>query len=351
MFSFFFVYPSFNCWLNKRRINYSYIPAVIVTIITTSIISFGSIILTYLIDKNAQTYIISILIIQILCYLPFYCYELRVLGHISAKQRKEHWKYCISFQMPLVAHSLSYLVLAQADRIMIGQMVGNGKAAIYSVAYSFSSVIIIVQVSINQVFQPWRYKKLEQHDYSKIEKVSMLILAVIGVFILMFISIAPDIMKILFSGEYFEAIKMIPPVSASVFFMMQYTIFTDIESYFYKTKYIMYASSICAVVNVILNYFAINLWGYIACAYTTLLTYILFSVLHYFFMNKVCKDSGMKEKIFSQPVLCILSFVFLLIVFIMIVFYQYPEFRYSSCFVLLFVCLITCRKMVLYVKP
>ena len=56
---------------------------------------------------------------------------------------KKYWKYAILFNLPLIPHYLSQIVLNSADRIMISSMVGESEAGIYSLAYSLSSIMTL----------------------------------------------------------------------------------------------------------------------------------------------------------------------------------------------------------------
>lgn len=312
VFSVMFVYlllqPSYNAWLTRKRFNYEYKQSVIVTVLFAILTVGASMTAVILIEKTAYMKVTSMLLMEILFCLPFYLKNINIKNIIKNKEEVFlYWKYLLKFQIPLVFHSLSYLVLGQADRIMIGNMVGTTETAIYSVAYSLASVLSIFQTSINQSFKPWRYQKLEERDYSAIKKVSNVLLIFMGIVIIAFILVAPEIMKLLFNSEYYDAIWIIPSVTLSVYFMFLYNIFTDIQSYYGETRYIAFVSIICAIVNIVLNYFAINMFGYIACGYTTLFSYILFSVFHYHFMNKICKDNMGNEQPVDRKFILIFS--------------------------------------------
>lgn len=340
MFAYFLVQPAYNCWINKKRFNYDYKPVVISTILFTFLSTVISLIAVIYIKKTAIVRIISMLIVQILFCLPFYLNNMNFKQmYLNRFKIKKYWIYMLNFQLPLVIHSLSFLVLAQSDRIMIGRLIGNSEAALYSVAYSLSNVAIIFQTSINQVLKPWRYQKMELKEYSVLRNITNLLLILFGILILMFILVAPEVMKFLFNDSYYEAVWTIPPVTVSIFFMFLYNIFTDIESYFSKTKYIMYASLICAIFNIVLNYIGINLWGYISCGYTTLISYILFAILHYYFMNKVCRLQGISNSIFNKKFIVTISII---LVFLMVIFtctYNNMLLRYFIFFILLLVCI------------
>ena len=56
-----------------------------------------------------------------------------------------------------------------------------------------------------------------------------------------------------------------------------------------KQKYITIATFTGALVNIITNYIFIQKFGYIAAGYTTLVCYMIYAVLHFLFMEKICK--------------------------------------------------------------
>lgn len=346
MVIYFLFLPGFNCWIIRKRFDYTYKPVVIATILTSSIISIGTSIIVFFGERTALNYLQISLVLEILCYLPFYIKEVFPPKKGMSTVINKYWKYCLRFQLPLVAHSLSYFILGQADRIMIGMLVNDEKAGIYSVAYSLANVVIIFQTSINQVIQPWRYKKLEEKNYSIIENSTNQIVLITGYLILFFVLIAPEIMKWLFSKDYYEAIWTIPPIAISILFMMMYTIFTDIESYFYKTNYIMIASIVCAMVNIFLNYLGITFWGYIACGYTTLISYILFAVLHYYFMKKVCIKAGIQQNLIDGKRLLILGSIIILFTGILVTIYNYWIIRYVIVLIMLLLAYLYIKKII-----
>ena len=101
---------------------------------------------------------------------------------------------------------------------------------------------------------------------------------------------APEAIAIFAPPSYQEAIWTVPSVALSVFFMFLYTFFATFEFYYEKTQYIAGATVGGALLNIGLNYICIQKFGYIAAGYTTLFSYMLFALLHYYFMRKICKE-------------------------------------------------------------
>ncbi|MBR1658523.1 MAG: oligosaccharide flippase family protein [Synergistaceae bacterium] len=300
MFVLFLVQPSYQCWMYRERYNYKYELVVIMTLLSATVTTFVPLYFVAFVSNSAKTKVAVTLICGVLFSVPFYISSLVSGGMV--RERKfflDNLRFCLTFQTPLVVHSLSFLILGQSDRMMISEMVGRSEAAIYSVSYSLAVVVSIFQSSINQVFQPYRYQKMQEGDDTAIRNTTNSLLILFAGMIINFILIAPETIGILFPKYYYDAIWVIPPVSVGIFFIFLYSIFVDVESFYEKTKYVMYASIVCAVTNIFLNYVGIKSFGYIACAYTTLISYILFAVMHYTFMKRTCRECGIDKKYFD----------------------------------------------------
>ena len=63
----------------------------------------------------------------------------------------------------------------------------------------------------------------------------------------------------------------------------------------------------CAILNLILNYIFINIFGYQAAAYTTFFCYLFFCIIHYLFYKKVCKELLGRIQIYDIKFIVVLS--------------------------------------------
>lgn len=341
-FLYFFVQPANQCWIIYNRSEFKYKAPIIFSIIYSLLYFVIPYICVVYFGKTAEIKVVSSMIMSVIMYLPFYVRNANIKLIIkNINSAVEQVKFILKFQIPCIANSLSLVVLSSADRIMIGNLCGNEQVAYYTVAYTIAFVISVLQISINQVLTPWRYKKLDEKDYDAITKSTNGLLLCIGVLIILFVLIVPDGIRIFFPEKYYEAIWCVPPVSASIFFMLLYSIFVNVETYFNDTKYIMYIAIVCSAVNVILNYYAIKLFGYISCAYTTLISYLLFAILHFIFMSRICSQNSLKTKLFDKKIILGISlFIIFFTVFITLaydsIFYRYIIFTIilTSCYVI-----------------
>ena len=233
------------------------------------------------------------------------------------------------FNLPLIPHYLSQTVLNGADRIMIQNMVGDEAAGIYGLAYSISLVMTLFNTALSQTMSPWIYQKIKMREETDIAGISYIALLVIAVVNLTLIALAPELVAIFAPLEYYDAIWVIPPVAMSTIFMFSYDLFAKFEFYYEKTKYIMAASMFGAVLNVVLNYIFIPIYGYYAAGYTTLVCYIVYVLTHYTFMRKICASYLGGVEIYTPKTLLKIYAGFTGCGFALMVTYQHPVVRYG----------------------
>lgn len=201
--------------------------------------------------------------------------------------QRQYLKWGLSYSIPIIFHGLSQVILSQFDRIMIRNMVGDAEAGIYSFGYTIFSIINVTINSLGAVWTPWFYEKMNNGESKEIRKYSSYYALGILAICLALILTCPELIVILGSSKYVEAKYCTIPIIASGYFVFLYTLPSGIEYYYEKTKYIAMATMAAAGINVILNYYCIIKFGYVAAAYTTLVTYILYFTFHYFIARKI----------------------------------------------------------------
>lgn len=343
--------PAYSCWIVIKRTEFKYKQAVFVTLLYSILSVVFPLVTILFTNKTAQIKFRSTLIASIFIYLFFY---LKNADYIflfkNPKKMFQQWNFILLYQMPIVIHALSYTFLAQSDRIMIGKLVGDAEAGFYSIAYSIANIAALFTNSFNQVLVPWRFKRLENKDYNSIKNSTSPLLIFVAVIMIAFVFISPEALKILFSKDYYAAVWCIPPVALSVYFMFLYSMFVCIENYYEKTKYVAIVSVVCAVINIILNYLLIGIFGYVVCGYTTAFSYLLFCVGHYIFMKRTCKQSGINETIYNMKSTVIISLMTMSITIATTLLYPYPIIRYAVLSIAVIVCILKRKSLLQYIK-
>ncbi len=337
MFAMIWATGSFNFWSMDQRVDFKYQKLVVLTVVISVIQPIiGILLVTYSTDKVTAR-IVGMALVQLLFYTGTFIVQM-LKGHKFFD--KKYWVYALRFDIPLLPHYLSLTVLSSSDRIMIGSMCGDDKAGIYSLAYSLSQVMIMFNTALLQTIEPWIYRKLHDKkvaDIASIAYPSFIIVVAVNLLLIMF---APEAIAFFAPDEYYEAIWVIPSVALSVVFMFMYTFFATFEFYYEKTKYVAAATIGGAILNFVLNFVFIRIFGYVAAGYTTLVSYMLFAVLHYFFMRKVCKEKMDDIHPYKLKYILAISVGTILLGFIFLLSYSMPLLRYGliCVTVLLMVC-------------
>lgn len=194
--------------------------------------------------------------------------------------------------------------------------------------YTISTVMILITSAINNSLMPYIYKSIASGDKKGVKSTTRVLVILVAGLCVVTMTFAPEVIRVFAGKKYMDAIYVIPPVAASVFFIFLYSLFSTIEYYYQKTGFIAIATCICAVANLILNYIFINIYGYYAAGYTTVVCYIGLACLHYFFYRKVSKEEDCGN-IYDGKLCVILSVTVLAVMLIMALTYQYSWVRYG----------------------
>ncbi len=341
------VYPALMFWTTRQRYEFKYIALVFVTIGVAIVSPALGLIAVNLTEEKGIARILTASFVNICVGLFFYILNLKRGKNLFCK---EYWIFALKFNIPLIPHYLSMIILSHSNRIMIERMFGETEVAIYSVAYSFSLIMNIVTQSINSSYVPWTYRKLKDGDTAPLKKYTTLLLLAIATISLVPVLVAPELMWIIAPAEYAEGVWIIPPLSTSVFFMFLYTLFANVEFYFEKTKFVMVASVLGAIINIGLNLLLMPKLGYLAAGYVTMVCYLLFAVAHYAFMRKVCKDKLGINSVYNDKFIILITVIYLICTALAMCLYNFVVVRYSVLLIAFIIIVIKREKVISLVK-
>ena len=329
LFGFLFA-PARDFWLARQRYEYKYKLAGIVTIGSALIASILSVVAV--LYSNEYGTIDAADARLIANYAVVYGVAAIIWISTLVKGKTffniEYWKMSLALSIPLVGYSIAAQILSVSDRMMISQMVGNSAVGVYGTLYTVSSLSLMIWQAIHSSFVPFLFQNIEKKEQN-IKNVSFVLMLLYALVAVMLTYMAPEIVRVLATEEYMEAIYIMPPIAAGVFFTAYANIYSDIAVYFKKTKYVMYPAIVAAAANVVLNYIFIKMFGYMAAAYTTLIAYILLAYLQAVWANKVCKENGIgKEKIFSDQKMLVMAIVTVVLCLLGIALYHFTVLRY-----------------------
>ena len=322
MLIYFIFYPATRFWIARQRYEYKYKALTVVTILSAVFSPMVGLVAVLSLHGNLGVIRLwgtnSILIlVGIVLYV-------RTIWKCPRLVDKDIWIYALKFSIPLLPHYMAMHILSTSDRVMIQSMIGTSEAGLYGLAYTASMIICVAWTATQGSLTPYVYDKLKKDDLKSIGPVAVSCIVLFSVLCFGVVLIAPEVMLILGGERYHSSITLIPPLIASVLFMEMYNLFSMIEFYHKKTLKIMFATLLAAVINVILNYYAIERFGYVAAAYTTLICYVAYCAFHYFNMRNI-----EPRKIYDIRFLSIYSMAYVVACLMCLIIYPYRMVRYG----------------------
>ena len=202
-------------------------------------------------------------------------------------------KRMLVFSFPLAIAGFAGIINETLDRILLKQMLYNpenpssldyaeAQVGIYSASYKLAMLIAILLQAYRYAAEPFFFSQMKNQDRSKIysQIMNVFIAFVCGIFLLVTLNI--DIFKYFIQNEtYWVGLQVVPILlMANIFLGIYYnqSIWFKLSG---KTKFGAYIALFGASLTVLLNILYIPKFGYMACAWATLLVYFTQMVISY----------------------------------------------------------------------
>ena len=202
-------------------------------------------------------------------------------------------KRMLVFSFPLAIAGFAGIINETLDRILLKQMLYNpenpssldyaeAQVGIYSASYKLAMLIAILLQAYRYAAEPFFFSQMKNQDRNKIysQIMNVFIAFVCGIFLLVTLNI--DIFKYFIQNEtYWVGLQVVPILlMANIFLGIYYnqSIWFKLSG---KTKFGAYIALFGASLTVLINILYIPKFGYMACAWATLIVYFTQMVISY----------------------------------------------------------------------
>lgn len=337
---------SLLCWYTYHRFDYKYKSVIFVTLLTSVLAPLAAYIWVSLSPEKGYARIFGYASVTIIFGLVFF-----IIAAVRGKGgfNFRYWKYALGFNIPLIPYYLSQSIFNQSDRIMISQMTGTADAAKYGVAYTLATMLSFVLNAINNSYVPWFYGKIKEGNTRDNRSISNGISLLMAFILLAIIALAPEVIYFMAGKSYADAAYVVPPVAMSILLLFYSQLFINVEFYYEEKTALVWGSIAAAVLNIVLNYLLIPVFGYIAAGYTTLVSYIAFAVANYFTLHLIAKKNNVTCDYFDLKSLIGIFVAFAALSFLAMALYTLPVIRYAIIAAVLLALIIFHRKVIAFV--
>lgn len=232
--------------------------------------------------------------------------------HNSAWKLGKYWNCGIRNNIVLLPHYISGILLASSDRVMISRMIGDDKAGIYSIIYSFSFLVSILFNAVSSAFTPFCYKALKEERIDAIRETCFKLTISMAMICMMVTSVAPEAITVFAPKSYHEAVDLVPVLIIGALFTFLYNLFSCVEFYYHKNIFTTIATFIGAIINISLNYVFLPVLGYKVAAYTTMFGYFVMMVAHYLVSYHIMKKDAFGVKRLAEILVATICFALIM---------------------------------------
>jgi len=223
---------------------------------------------------------------EVLTALLYYGSSLRLLSfRFSLVEARKQ----LAFSIPLIFSSISSFILTWIDRYFLAVFSTLSTVGVYSLGYRIGMVLnSFLTQPLNMAWGPMMYSVMRQENARKYYSKMLTYVVFYSLVLTLPISLlSKEVLELISKREFWDAYKVVPIICLA--YVMQaatQTINVGIGIN-RKSKLVTTYVTVGAIVNVILNYFLIPVYGMMAAAYTTLFSYIIMLGMSYKFNQKL----------------------------------------------------------------
>lgn len=187
--------------------------------------------------------------------------------------------------------NLMVTIYAQTDKIMLKLMIDNASVGYYSAAVTSAGMASFIFAAIIDSARPIIFEAKKNEDLIKYEKNIISLYSVViyfSIFICLMVTIfSPLIVNIMYGQEYANSIpilRLIVWYTTFSYLGSARTIWIMAES---KHNYLMFINTAGVILNILLNYILIPIYGIIGAAIATVLTEVFVNYIITFFIKPI----------------------------------------------------------------
>jgi len=213
-------------------------------------------------------------------------------------------RYLLAYSIPLLPYAFSSIIISQINRFFLAQL-SLTQTGIYSFTAAFTSIMMVVSLSINRAFQPFLFNALKTQTNFRSRMYQNM--GLFYVTYIVFIAAADLVIGIMGKGDYLAASSVIPIITLGYGYFFLFSLQVNFFYYHGKNIFVSVFSIASAALIFLFNALLIPKYGYYGAAVSTALAYFFQFLMSYIYIN-------WKLKIKTIPLKIVLGYQALLLI-------------------------------------
>jgi O-antigen/teichoic acid export membrane protein len=237
---------------------------------------------------------------------------------ITDAKSKKIFREVFSYSWPFIFYGVVVSVFYWIDSFMIGIFKTVSDVGFYNVAVPIASLLVLPLDLFRQLFFPLVTKEYSKGNFETVRQLSQqvgkwIFMMSMPFFVLLMIFPGAFI-RILFGTEFLVAENALRFLSVGALFTALFGVSEDLISMKGKSKLVLIDVSVTAVINIILNYIFVPLYGISGAGFATMISMIVLNLLFLFQSYKNLSIIPVRRKILRVTFVIVFSTLLLLIV-------------------------------------
>lgn len=226
----------------------------------------------------------------------------KLAPHTKLRFRSKHARYVLAFGAPLIVYQLGGIILGAADRFMIAAMLGTAETGVYALSYNLGMTVSLVFVAISQAWVPYYYALMREERYEEHDRQLELVIRVICVCGLLVGVVGAEVARPLIGPAFHGGLNLVGIVAVSYVWRGLGQAYSRNFQFAKRTALSSAVFIVAAIVNIVLNWIFLPLWGIAAAAYTTLFSFIVMLALAWLINRQVVRLHAIAVRRWIAPV-------------------------------------------------
>ena len=248
-----------------------------------------------------------------LYFIFSYIFKYPKLSIVSLNIIKPVLKESLRYGWGLQISQVAFWVITSSDRIMLSHLMDNKYVAYYSILMLGITAIFLI-VAFNNSFSVYYNKMIA--DNISMEKINHYIFnyllygfLVILIYKLLLFYFSDFIVLLLSTKKYLIISKEMYLTSDILLFYFAYLLFSRYLHAYKIVRFIIWTAIISAIINIVLNYFFIQVYGIIGALMGSIIAYLSMAVISITFMYKKIEFQYMKKLLILFASIIVINFL------------------------------------------
>lgn len=215
----------------------------------------------------------------------------RTIGVAPRIRKKYLLDEITNFGLPMIPTEIKATILTCTDRIFITNMISVSETGIYSVGNQFAMPILLLAQAFNLAYVPWLYGVLSRNEEKEKRNVVRMtyLYFVIAVALAILWSVTAGFLMQWVAGDGYErATQYVLWLSLGYAFTGMHMMVVNYIYYMKKIKGYAGVTIFIIILNIILNYAFMNMFGTIGAAVATTISNFVSFLLTWIMASRVC---------------------------------------------------------------